>query len=70
MMDEALLSTSQASHGQLVKMLITFKPHALFNTNFVYIVQSLVCKTVTSIILAGLCIFVKMLITFEPHGIL
>ena len=31
---EALLSTSLASRGQLVTMLITLEPHGIFSLNF------------------------------------
>ena len=32
-MDEALLSISPASHGQLVKMLISLELHGIFGSN-------------------------------------
>ena len=35
--DEALLSISLASHGQLVKMLITLESHAILSLNFSYL---------------------------------
>ena len=49
-MDEGLLSSFEAGRGQLLKMLITFVLHGIFESNFVIyfsIVQSLVCKMVT-----------------------
>ena len=35
-MDEALLSISLTSRGQLVKMLITLEPHGIFGSYFAY----------------------------------
>ena len=35
--DKALLGISLASHGQLVKMLITLEPHGIFSFNFAYL---------------------------------
>ena len=50
----ALLSISPASHGQLIKMLITLEPHGIFVSNcirvYLNIVQPLVCKTVTRLL--------------------
>ena len=37
LMDEALLSISPASRGQLVKMLFTLVSHAAFGSNFAYL---------------------------------
>ena len=37
LMDNALQSISQAGRGQLVKMLITFEPHGIFESNFAYL---------------------------------
>ena len=35
--DEALLSISQACHGQVLKMLLTLEPHGIFSLNFPYL---------------------------------
>ena len=37
MMDKDLLSTISVGFGQLVKMLITFEPHGIFESNFAYL---------------------------------
>ena len=37
LMDEALLSISQAGRGQFVKMLITLEPHGILGPNFAYL---------------------------------
>ena len=54
LMDAALLSISPASHGQLVKMLLTLAPHGIFGSNCILIclniVQQLVCKFVTRLL--------------------
>ena len=53
-MDVALLSISPASHGQLVKMLITLELHGIFGSNCIRVylntVQPLVCTTVTRLL--------------------
>ena len=53
-MDEALLSISLASHGQLVKMLITLELHGIFGSNCIRVylntVQPLVCTAVTRLL--------------------
>ena len=36
-MDEALLSSSPAGHGQLVKILITLEPNGIFGSNCILI---------------------------------
>ena len=46
--DEAMLSISPVSCGQLVKMIISFEPHGIFGSNFAdffhfIIVHPLVC---------------------------
>ena len=37
LMDEAMLSISPASRGQLVKMLITLEPPSIFGSTFAYL---------------------------------
>ena len=53
--DEALLSISPASHGQLLKMLIILEPHGIFGSNCILVysntVQPLVCKTMTRLLI-------------------
>ena len=68
-MDEALLSTSPAGRGQLVKMLITLEPHGIWIKVciLIYCMQN---EASVSTLFASRGILVKMLITLlEPHGI-
>ena len=69
-MDMALLSTSPAGCGNLVKMLINLDPHGICGSNIAYlffsIVQPLVWKMVTWL---SRGILVKMLITRELYDI-
>ena len=42
LMEEALLSISATSHGQLVKVLITLEPHGIFGSNCILIYFNIV----------------------------
>ena len=74
--DEASQSIILACQALLVKMLITFEPHGIFGSNFVYSCI-LHCpatrmkkgtKASPSIILVRRALLVEILITLEPHG--
>ena len=65
--DEASPSIILASRALLVKMLITFEPHGIFGSNFVY----LCILTLSShwYVKGDEALLVKRLIILEPHGI-
>ena len=75
--DEASPSIILVGQALLVKMLITFEPHGIFGSNFVYLCILTLSRrwyekgdeVSPSIILFGQALLVKMLITLEPHGI-
>ena len=77
MMGKGLLSIVPAGCGQLVKMLITLKPHGIFVSNLhVYLFQHCPAigmqngdEALPNIILAGRGILVEMLIILDLHNI-
>ena len=49
-MDEALLSSSPAGHGYLVKMLVALEPHGIFGSNFAHLLSPLFFKKASGIL--------------------
>ena len=65
-----MLSTSPAGHGQLVKILITLKPHGIKFCLVIYCLATGFAKRgFAEHLTAGQGLLVKMLTPLEPHGI-